>query len=114
MPWSESSRGGDFQQAPFQELPPKAGSFNRDAVAYAYYREQGWSTASSEVESGHGHVVQWRVKISGAWWHPDHVDDILALRMLKANGWWNGYWKSYRDKWRKRAQEFQAPQKHAA
>jgi hypothetical protein len=30
---------------------------NADAVAYAAYREQGWSTASSEVESAHRHVV---------------------------------------------------------
>ena len=81
---------------------------NHDAVAYAYYRDQGWSTASSEVESGQRHVVQVRVKISGAWWHPDHVDDILALRMLKANGWWDEYWDTQRAEWRKRAQRFAA------
>jgi len=86
----------------------EAGYFerNQDAVAYAFYRDQGWSTASSEVESAHGHVVQVRVKIPGAWWHPDHVDDILALRMLKANGWWNEYWDSRRREWRKRAAAF--------
>ena len=86
----------------------EAGYFerNHDAVAYAYYRDQGWSTASSEVESGHRHVVQVRVKISGAWWHPDHVDDILALRMLKANGWWDEYWQTQRDAWRERAKDF--------
>jgi hypothetical protein len=81
-------------------------SRNQDAVAYASYRDQGWSTASSEVESGHRHVVQARVKISGAWWHPDHVDDILALRMLKANGWWDEYWQTRRSGWRVRAQSF--------
>jgi len=78
---------------------------NHDAVAYAYYRDKGWSTASSEVESGHRHVVQVRVKISGAWWHPDHVDDILALRMLKANGWWDEYWQQQIRRWRQRADE---------
>ena len=77
---------------------------NRDAVAYARYREQGWSTASSEVESGHRHVVQCRVKISGAWWHPDNVDHILALRMLKANGWWDEYWANDRKEWRLNAE----------
>ena len=41
-------------------------------------------------------------KISGAWWHPDHVDDILALRMLEANGCWDEYWKTRRRAWRKR------------
>ena len=59
---------------------------NRDAVAYAEYRNNGWSTASSEVESGHRHVVQSRLKISGAWWHPDNVDNMLALRVFRANG----------------------------
>jgi hypothetical protein len=73
---------------------------NHDAVAYASYRDKGWSTASSEVESGHRHVVQVRVKISGAWWNPETVDDILALRMLKANGWWDEYWESQRAAWR--------------
>jgi hypothetical protein len=86
----------------------EAGYFerNHDAVAYAYYRDRGWSTASSEVESGHRHVVQSRLKISGAWWHPDNVDDILALRMLKANDWWDEYWGTQRAAWRKRAQGF--------
>ena len=92
----------------------EAGYFerNKDAVAYAYYRDQGWSTASSEVESAHGHVVQVRVKIPGAWWHPADVDDILALRMLKANGWWDEYWDSRRREWRERAAGF-ASARHA-
>ncbi len=108
---------GDDDGSRNDTLRLEAGYFerNRDAVAYEFYREQGWSTASSEVESSHGHVVQCRVKISGAWWHPDHVDDILALRMLKANGWWEDYWSTYREKWRMRAQGFaQTQQKRAA
>jgi hypothetical protein len=79
---------------------------NRDAVDYATYRELGWSTASSEVESGHRSIVQVRLKISGAWWHPDNVKNILALRMIKANGWWDEYWQQQRQKWRNRADEF--------
>ena len=38
---------------------------NRDAVAYRYYREQGWGTAESEVESGHRSVIQVRLKLPG-------------------------------------------------
>jgi hypothetical protein len=99
---------GPDQESRNDTLRLEAGYFerNHDAVAYAFYRSQGWSTASSEVESGHRHVVQVRVKISGAWWHPDHVDDILALRMLKANGWWDEYWDSQRAQWRRRATNF--------
>jgi hypothetical protein len=112
--WKSSGTHDDLRN---DTLRLEAGYFerNHDAVAYSYYREQGWSTASSEVESSHRHVVQCRMKISGAWWHPDHVDDILALRMLKANGWWDDYWSSCRDKWRKRAKNFiQIPYKQAA
>ena len=79
---------------------------NKDAVAYAEYRERGWSSASSEIESAHGNVVQARLKIGGAWWHPDHVDDVLALRMIKANGWWDDYWKSQHGAWRENAATF--------
>jgi hypothetical protein len=86
---------------------------NEDAVAYAEYREKGWGTASSEVESGHRHTVQVRMKIAGAWWHPDGVDDILALRMLKANGWWDEYWARQRQQWRTRAEQL-ADRHHAA
>ena len=76
---------------------------NRDAVAYKLYREQGWSTASSEVESGHRSVIQVRLKLAGTWWHPDNVPNILALRMIKANGWWDEYWQQQRQQWRERA-----------
>lgn len=83
---------------------------NRDAVAYKYYRDQGWSTASSEVESGHRTVIQVRLKLSGAWWHPDNVPNILALRMIKANGWWAEYWQQQRQQWTKRADDFRTAQ----
>lgn len=78
---------------------------NQDAVAYQTYRERGWSTASSEVESSHRSLVQVRVKLPGTWWHPDKVQNILALRMLKANGWWHEYWELQRQRWRERARE---------
>lgn len=89
-----------------ENLRLAAGYFrrNQDAVAYAEYRERGWGTASSEVESGHRHTVQVRMKIAGAWWHPDGVDDILALRMIKANGWWEEYWQDQRQQWRDNAE----------
>ncbi|MCD6497130.1 MAG: hypothetical protein J7M25_02365 [Deltaproteobacteria bacterium] len=56
------------------------------------------------------------LKISGAWWPPDHVDDILALRMLKDNGWWDEYWQTQRVAWRERAKSFRKKKRrdHAA
>ncbi|GEM_PF-644000 len=94
----------------------EAGYFERnaDAVAYADYREHGWSTASSEIESAHRHTVQVRMKLPGAWWHPDGVDDILALRMLKANDWWDEYWNDRRRAWRTRAETFAEERRHRA
>ncbi len=72
---------GPDEESRNDTLRLEAGCFerNQDAVTYAYYRDKGWSTASSEVESGHRHVVQVRVKISGVWWHPDHRDEVRAF-----------------------------------
>jgi len=99
---------GDDEESRNDTLRLKANYFERngDAVAYAEYRERGWSTASSEIESCHGSIVQPRLKIGGAWWRPDSVDDILALRVLKANGWWEDYWAEQRQQWSHRAAIF--------
>lgn len=89
---------------------------NKDAVSYGEYRDNGWSSASSEIESSHRHVVQVRLKIPGAWWHPDNVGNILALRMLKANEWWDEYWETQRNQWVHRARRLAAkrnPQKES-
>lgn len=88
---------------------------NQDAVAYAQYRERGWSSASSEVESSHRSVVQVRLKLPGTWWHPDNVGNILALRIIKANGWWGEYWSAQRQAWRTHAQQLRTePRRKAA
>lgn len=86
----------------------QAGHFerNKDAVAYADYRARGRVTASSEVESAHKNVVQHRLKISGAWWNPATVCDILALRMLRHNGWWDDDSESQHLAWSVRATTF--------
>ena len=99
---------GDDPRSRNDALRLATGYFERngDAVAYAEYRARGWSTASSEIESCHGSIVQPRLKIGGAWWRPDSVDDVLALRMLKANGWWADYWTDQRQQWRHRAASF--------
>jgi len=98
------------------ELRKAANYFERngDAVSYADYREAGWSTASSEVESAHRHVVQVRLKISGAWWDPENVPNILSLRMLKANGWWDEYWDHQRAIWQDRAATLRSEARQAA
>ena len=48
---------------------------------------------SGEVEAAHRVIPQKRMKLPGAWWRPDHVNPMLALRVLRANGLWNAFWK---------------------
>lgn len=49
---------------------------------------------SGEIESSHRHVIQARLKISGAWWKVPNADKMLALRTTRANGNWATYWNS--------------------
>ncbi len=53
---------------------------------------------SGEIESAHRYVVQQRLKIPGAWWRIDKAANILALRVLRANGEWESYWQGKHQK----------------
>lgn len=64
----------------------------RDAVNYDYHRAMGLPIGSGEVESAHRYIPQKRLKILGATWHPDTVNPMLALRIFRANGWWENFW----------------------
>jgi len=67
----------------------RSGQFNYpDAI------ERGLPIGSGRVESGHRHVIQERLKISGAWWKTGNVGKMLALRTTRANGNGNDYWAS--------------------
>lgn len=48
---------------------------------------------SGEIESGNRSVVQKRLKIPGAWWKPETVEWMLALRCMRFNGNWERYWR---------------------
>ncbi len=47
---------------------------------------------SGEIESAHRYIIQKRLKISGAWWLKNSADNMLALRVNRANNDWNQYW----------------------
>jgi hypothetical protein len=64
----------------------------RDAVHYDSYRERGLPIGSGEVESAHRYIPQKRLKLPGACWRPETINPMLALRVIRANGWWNDYW----------------------
>lgn len=52
---------------------------------------------SGEVESGHRHVPQKRLKIAGAWWLKRNAEAMLQLRTVRANRDWDKYWSEIRN-----------------
>lgn len=69
-----------------------------DAVHYEAYREAGFPTGSGEIESAHRYIPQKRLKLPGATWKPSTINPMLALRVVRANGWWNDFWQDQRAK----------------
>ena len=59
---------------------------------YAGARAAGLPIGSGEVEGGHRHVLQKRLKIAGAWWLEPNAERMLQLRTVRANGDWETYW----------------------
>lgn len=64
----------------------------REHLHYAAARKAGLPIGSGEVESGHRHVIQQRLKISGAWWRETTAQQMLGLRVARANRCWEHYW----------------------
>jgi drug/metabolite transporter superfamily protein YnfA len=61
---------------------------------YAQARKANLPIGSGEVESGHRHVIQHRLKLAGAWWKESNAQVMLGLRVARANNCWNSYWSS--------------------
>ena len=59
---------------------------------YARALAAGLPIGSGEVESGHRHVIQERLKKAGAWWDARNAHSMLQLRTLRANRDWDTYW----------------------
>ena len=62
---------------------------------YAGALAAGLPIGSGEVESGHRHVIQERLKKAGAWWAERNAQPMLQLRTLRANRDWDRYWSSF-------------------
>ena len=52
---------------------------------------------SGEIESGHRHVVQKRMKRAGSWWKENNAEKMLQLLTVRANNQWDSYWKIQRE-----------------
>lgn len=64
-----------------------------DSLDYAGFSEHGWPLGSGEIESAHRYIPQQRLKLPGAWWSPDNIEPMLALRVVRANRWWGDFWE---------------------
>ncbi|WP_193200888.1 hypothetical protein [Nostoc sp. MG11] len=61
-------------------------------MSYEKFLSQGLPIGSGEVESAHRYIPQKRLKIPGATWHPNTINPMLALRIMRANDWWEDFW----------------------
>jgi hypothetical protein len=87
---------------PHQEPKEQKEAPVRSAHGYIHERQQymdyagalaaGLPIGSGEVEGGHRHVLQKRLKIAGAWWLERNAECMLQLRTVRANGDWEKYW----------------------
>lgn len=48
---------------------------------------------SGKIESSHKNIIQQRMKKPGAWWKKEAAEDMINLRVLRANGDWEEFWK---------------------
>lgn len=59
---------------------------------YAGAKEADLPIGSGEIEGGHRHVIQERLKITGAWWLERTAEWMLQLRTKRASKDWEKYW----------------------
>lgn len=69
----------------------------RHHLDYAGARQQQLPIGSGEIESGHRHVIQQRLKIAGGWWTERNMESMLQLRSARSNNWWDTYWAKARN-----------------
>lgn len=63
-----------------------------NALNYSEFKEKCYPIGSGEIESAHKSIPQKRLKIPGATWNPTSIDPMLALRVLRADDWWEDFW----------------------
>jgi len=79
-----------------QEAPISAAyrylSERLECLDYEGARRRNLPIGSGEIESGHRHVIQRRLKIAGGWWKDINAQAMLNLRTARANTQWDHYW----------------------
>ncbi len=69
----------------------------KECLDYDDCQNKGYPIGSGEIESAHKYVPQKRLKIPGASWHPDSINPMLALRILKADDYWDDFWNERKE-----------------
>ena len=90
--------------AQLEEVPDDSGiikcvRYVEKRIKYMNYGEakkKQLPIGSGEIESSHRHIIQKRLKISGAWWKTENANAMLQLRVARANNYWEGYWDEKR------------------
>ena len=67
-------------------------SERREHLDYETAIREGNPIGSGEIESGHRHVIQQRLKLPGGWWTEINAERMLNLRTARSNGLWEHYW----------------------
>jgi hypothetical protein len=49
---------------------------------------------SGLIEGAHRHVLQKRLKLSGAWRESNNLKHMVTFRIIRANKQWDDYWDS--------------------
>lgn len=84
------------QHTPDEEAPVRACyryiNNRPQQLDYKAAIDKGLPIGSGEIESAHRYVIQKRLKIAGAWWLESNAENMLALRVNRANNQWHDYW----------------------
>jgi hypothetical protein len=90
----------EYNQNPNQRLKRLLGYIERfnDALNYNEFKDKGYPIGSGEIESAHKSIPQKRLKIPGASWDKESIDPMLALRILRADDWWEDFWNDRTEK----------------
>jgi hypothetical protein len=88
-----------YLEAPEIEETPVADAYRylvdrQDCLDYSAARAAKLPIGSGEIESGHRHVIQKRLKLAGSWWKETNAQAMLNLRTARANNQWVNYWTS--------------------
>lgn len=97
LDWKEEKAGNEEAKETPPEICYRYINNRKSSLDYKSALENGLPIGSGEIESGHRHVIQKRLKIAGAWWKPANAENMLSLRVLRANNDWEDYWQ-YRRK----------------